>query len=212
MKNSFLRVQIVMIMRITLFILFLFVGISSTNAQSQYMTRTAHIHVHSSNNIKDITADNYQVRGTIDASTGEIGLTGLLKSFEFTLGALDRAFNSSKINVSQFPKFTYEGRIANFREIDFKKPGVYDIEVKGKLFLWDEKRFTTANGQIEVMSDGSLRTESAFVMTIEEKNVDKINTLMAQKLPDVIAIDMNTFGVSRNIDMRVNAVFKPLNN
>lgn len=199
-------------MRILIFLFFVAVSASSVYAQGRYLTRTAHVHVHSSNNIKDVTADNYQVRSNINTHTGTIEFTGLLKSFEFTLGALDRAFNSSKVNVAGYPKFNFEGKIMHHKKIDFTKPGVYDIEVRGRLFLWDEKRFTVANGTLEVLADGSLRTESDFVMTIEEKNVDKINMLMGQKLPDIISIDMNTFGVSRDIHMQVKGVYKPFIN
>lgn len=199
-------------MKATFYSIFFLFLVIALNGQDIYMTRTAHVNVHSSNSIKDITADNYQVRSKIDTQTGAVEFTGLLKSFEFKLGALDRAFNSSKVNVSQFPKFTFDGRIIKHKNIDFSKPGVYDIEVRGKLYMWDEKRHTTAAGQVEVLEDGSIKAESAFVMTIEEKNVDKINMLMGQKLPDVIAVDMNTFGVSRDIEMKVSGIYKPISN
>jgi len=79
----------------------------------QFRTRTAHIYVKSQNSIKNIEADNYQVRSEYDASTGDISFVGLLKSFEFKMGAIDRAYNSDRLNFGQHPKFTFEGKVEN---------------------------------------------------------------------------------------------------
>jgi len=175
-----------------------------------HLARTAHISVKSSNDYKNIEADNYQVRGTVDIETGMVNFKGLLKSFEFKLGALDRIFNSDKLNVTEHPSFSFEGRIMKHKSIPFNKPGIYKLEIRGKLYMWDEKRFTTAKGSIEVLADRSFKASSDFVIKIEEKNVEKINKLLRNRLPKLVSVDLNTFGVSREILIKLNANFKTL--
>ncbi len=199
MKNIFIYLSLV------------FAFSSLTNnavAQDVLVTRTAHIHVKSKNSVKNVEADNYQMRGQIDPLTGKVEFVGLLKSFEFKLGALDQAFNHDKVNLTQFPRITYDGSITNLKSINFAKPGTYDVNIKGTLYIWDEKRVTSAKGKLIVNPDGSVRAESVFDITIEEKNVDKLNSLIKDKLPSVMNLDVNTFGVSRNINISLEGNFK----
>ena len=64
-------------------------------------------------NVKDIIADNYQVASILNTESGDINFTALIKSFEFQLGAVNRMFNSRKLNVTENPKIKYEGRVVN---------------------------------------------------------------------------------------------------
>ncbi len=54
----------------------------------------------------DVIADNFQVYGELNPNTGEVSFKGLMKSFEFKMGALDRDFNRSRLDLSQYSKFT----------------------------------------------------------------------------------------------------------
>ena len=192
----------------TYFILFFAVSFFSLNAQDQYVTRTAHISVKSQNSVKNVEADNYQMRGQIDPMTGKVKFVGLLKSFEFKLGALDQAFNHDKVSLTQYPRITYEGKITNLDQISFIRPGTYNVNIKGTLFIWDEKRVTSAKGKLIVNTDGTIRAESVFDIVIEEKNVVKLNALIEEKLPSVVSLDVNSFGVSREININLEGNFK----
>lgn len=187
---------------------FLFVFSANATAQDVLVTRTAHIHVKSKNSVKNVEADNYQMRGQIDPITGKVEFVGLLKSFEFKLGALDQAFNNDKVSLTQYPRITYDGKIINLKQVNFSKPGTYNVNIKGTLYIWDEKRVTFAKGKLIVNTDGSVRAESIFDIRIEEKNVNKLNAIVREKLPSVVKLDMNSFGVSRDINISLNGNFK----
>lgn len=193
-----------------IFTILFFLGFSITlTAQNTYYTRTAHLNVKSSNNIKDIEADNYQVFSTFDANTGAIVLEGLIKSFEFKFGAANRIFNSKKINVSQYPKIKYVGKVTNLSSVDFSKPGTYNLNIKGTLYIWDEKRITPAQAVIVINQDGSITGESSLFFLIEEKNVTKTNQILREKLPAIIDIDVNDLGVSRKIYVDADMTYQP---
>ncbi len=185
-------------------LLFFFTGFSQT-----YATRTGHIHVHSRSSLMDLEGDNYQMYSTFDLNTGEVSFIGLIKSFEFDLGLADRLLHNERINVVEKPKINFEGTIKGLEGINLKKEGTYDVKVEGTLYIWGYKRITSARGRVKVLPDGSLKTSSKFLMRIEEESVDKINELMKEYLPNVINVDTESLGISRDIDVEVNMTYRP---
>ena len=181
---------------------------TSNTFGQKYITRTAHVHVKSTNSITDIEADNYQVASVFDRATGNIDFIGLLKSFEFKLGAADQLFNSKMVDVSAHPNIKFTGQIADIHKINFDEPGEYTTTVNGVLYIWDEKRVTSAVGKLKVNADGSIVASSDFIMIIEEGSVAKVNQLMKDKLPSVISVDINTLGISRKIAITLNMTYK----
>jgi len=83
--------------------------------------------------------------------------------------------NSRKLNVTQYPKIKFDGTVTNIESINFSQPGEYNIDVNGTLYIWDEKRVTSATGLLTVNEDGTISGSSDFNIKIEEMNVDKIN-------------------------------------
>lgn len=183
------------------------VGILQSNAQV-LSTRTAHISVESGNNIHDIEANNYQAVCKLNTETGLFQMQALLKSFEFQVGAINRLLNTRKLDVTQNPKIKFDGEVTNISEVNFAKPGDYKVEVFGTLYIWDEQRRTRYNATLTVNEDGSVKGISAFPITIEEMNVEKINNIMRQKLPAVLAIDVDRLGISRNINIEAEMLLQ----
>lgn len=183
--------------------------LASTLAYSQkYVTRTAHVNVKSTNRFTDIEADNYQVASVFDVQTGAIDFIGLLKSFEFKLGAADQLFNSKMVDVSTFPNIKFTGKIQDVNRINFDEPGTHTITVNGVLYIWDEKRVTSAVGKIKINGDRTIESTSDFKLVIEDGSVEKVNRLMKEKLPSVIAVDVNKLGISKTIDVRMKMTYQ----
>ena len=198
-------------MRIQIFVITSFIVISSTLSlwgQQQYSARTAHIYVQSTNKIVDLEADNYQVASTIDIETGKITFLGLLKSFEFRIGGLDRAFNSKIVEVLNRPKFKYVGEITNINSINFDSPGIYPVTFKGTLYLWDQKRITPGKGTIEIHSNGSISAHSDLSFQIEEASVERANELIKNNLPAGVNVTTDKLGISRDIKVEVQGTYK----
>ena len=186
----------------------LILGISSLSYSQKYITRTAHINVKSTNKFTDIEADNYQVASVFDIATGAIDFIGLLKSFEFKLGAADQLFNSKMVDVSAFPNIKFSGKIQDIGRINFNQPGTHTITVNGVLYLWDEKRVTSAVGTIRINSDGSIEATSNFKLIIEDSSVEKVNQLMKEKLPSIVSVDVNKLGISKTVSVRTKMTYK----
>lgn len=187
----------------------LVIGFSlSLFGQQQYSARTAHIYVQSSNKIINLEADNYQVASTIDVESGKINFLGLLKSFEFRIGGLDRAFNSKIVEVLNRPKFKYIGEITNIQSVNFDSPGIYPVTFEGTLYLWDHERITPGKGTVEVHSNGSISAHSDLSFQIEEASVERANELIRNNLPSGINITTDKLGISRDIIVEVQGTYK----
>jgi hypothetical protein len=178
---------------------------SHTYAQN-YVTRTAHLNVKSANKVQNIVADNYQVACQLNTQTGEFKIIALIKSFEYQIGAVNRVMNTRNIDVTEFPKITFDGKIANLSKVNFSKPGSYPVKFTGILYIWDEKRVTEADGTLTVKSDGTIEGKSNFSIAIEEVNTQKIDKIMREKLPVSLNLQPNTLGISKNIQVNALAI------
>lgn len=181
---------------------------NSAIGQTKYTCRTAHVNVKSANRFMDIIADNYQVYSQIDAVTGAVSFTGLMRSFDFKLGALDQAFNSSKVDLGPYTKFNFDGKILNYKALNLSRPGSYSVEVDGMLSIGEQKRKTRAKGTVVVNIDRSLRATTKFNMRIEQESMNKINDLMRKKLPAIVALDTDKLGISRDVLLSLSADYK----
>ena len=184
---------------------------TEVDVASKYTCRTAQIHIETSSRFMDVVADNYQVYTEVNPNTGKVIFQGLMKSFEFEMGALDRAFNSSSVDISQYSKFNFDGRITNLARIDFNSLGTYNVNVEGKLFIGDYIRKTSAQGSIKVLADGRLESVADFTIRIEEESMNTINELMRKKLPSVVSLDTDQLGISRDIKINLKANYRPRN-
>lgn len=184
---------------------------SDADVASKYTCRTAQIHIETSSRFMDVIADNYQVYSEVNPKSGEVIFQGLMKSFEFEMGALDQAFNSNTVDLSQYSKFSYEGTITNLSEINFDIPGKYKVDVEGKIFIGSYIRKTSAQGTITVLSNGYLESIADFSIRIEEESMKTINELMRKRLPSVVAIDTDKLGISRDIKINLKANYRPKN-
>lgn len=186
----------------------IFVSVVSLAQAQNYVTRTGHINIKSANKVQDIVADNYQVACQLNAQTGQFKLIALIKSFEYQIGAMNRVMNTRNIDVTEYPKITYDGQIANMKQVNINKPGSYPVKFKGILSIWDEQRPTDANGTLTVKSDGTIEGNSKFTISIEEVNTKKIDMIMRQKLPVSLNLQPNTLGISKNIEVKTFAILK----
>lgn len=189
--------------------LLLFIVFTTNIIQAQnYLTRTAHINLKSANKVQNIVADNYQAACQLNAKSGEFKLIALLKSFEYQIGAMNRVMNTRDVDVTEFPKITFEGKIANLKQVNFTKTGTYPVKLKGVLYIWDENSASDVDGYLTVLNNGTISVKSNFTVAVEKIDAEKIDRIMRQKLPVSLNLQPNTLGISKNIQIRTEATLK----
>lgn len=170
-------------MKHLLSILFLLSLALIMNAQ-KYMTKNGFISFYSHTPLEEIKAENNQVAGAFDASTGEMVYQVLIKSFHFERALMEEHFNENYMESDKFPKAQFTGKIKDLSKADFKKPGKYEVSVTGNMTIHGVTRPLETNGIIEVTPE-SLNADSKFNLTPEDFNItipgvvrEKINKTM----------------------------------
>lgn len=115
---------------ITIFCCFLFLTVC--NSQEKYLTKNGAITFYSKMPLEDIKAENNQVLSIIDASSGKMAISILMKSFMFKKALMQEHFNENYVESDKYPKATFKGDILNF---DVVNELVSSVKVKGILTL-----------------------------------------------------------------------------
>jgi hypothetical protein len=142
----------------------------AVNAQ-KFMTKNGYIGFYSHTPMEDIKADNNQVVGALDITSGEIVFQALIKSFHFDRALMEEHFNENYMESDKFPKSVFKGKIANFSAVDFSKNGTYDVTVEGDLTIHDVTNKISTKGTIEVVS-GGINASSKFNIVAEDYKIN----------------------------------------
>jgi polyisoprenoid-binding protein YceI len=154
--------------RLLLLVIFLNI-ILAANAQ-KYMTRNGYIVFLSQTPLETIKAENNQVVGALDITTGEMVLQALIKSFHFERALMEEHFNENYMESDKIPKATFKGKITNLSSVDFTKNGTYDVTVDGDLTIHDVTNKISTKGSIEVVS-GGLNANAKFKISPEDYKI-----------------------------------------
>jgi len=158
---------------------FLLSLVLSANAQ-KYMTKNGFIGFYSHTPMEDIKADNNQVAGVLDTSTGEMVFQALIKSFHFDRALMEEHFNENYMESEKFPKSSFKGKITNLSAVNFSKNGTYDVTVEGDLTIRDATNKISTKGTIEVMT-GGINANSKFNIVPEDYKI-KIPGVVREKI------------------------------
>lgn len=161
-------------------------GISLSVSAQRYIAKTGHISFYSYTPIEEIEAHNYQSVSILDATTGDLQFSLLIRSFEFKIALMQEHFNINYMESEKFPKASYKGKITNFDKIDFKKDGIYNAESSGELTIHGVTKPVSAKGTIEI-KNGIPTLKSKFKVITEDYKI-VIPDLVKEKIAKEIEI------------------------
>lgn len=151
------------------FILLVSFYINPLHAQ-KFMTKTGHAYFISHTDAIDIDGNNNQVSAILDASTGEIVVIVLVKSFEFTLATADKHFNETYMESDIYPKAMFKGNVPLLKDIDLSKDGNYEVIADGNLTIHGQTNPIKQSGKI-VVSNGKINIKSDFNVLIDDYKI-----------------------------------------
>jgi hypothetical protein len=166
----------------------------SLNAQ-KFMTKNGYIRFYGHTPLENIIAENNQVASIIDASNGEIVFQALVKSFHFEKALMEEHFNENYVESEKFPRTQFKGKITNLSNVNFSKPGKYDVNITGELTLHGVTRQITVPANLEVTGSG-LDGTSKFNLTPEDFNIT---------IPGVVREK-----VAKQMEVTVDAKYSPM--
>ncbi len=157
-----------------------FLVISTCLWAQDFTTHTGFVSFFGKKPFENIRGDNHEVEGTINTKTGEVVFHAMIKSFHFRNDTIEKDFNEEFMESDRYPESDFVGKILNFTDIDFNKPGEYHVVVEGTLTIHNVARKVSHPGILTVNEDG-LSAKSQF--TVKPKDF-KI------KLPKMFGIKM----------------------
>ena len=171
-----------------IFILTFISAFLTTNAQ-KFMTKNGYIGFYSHTPVEDIKADNNQVASILDISTGEIAFQVLIKSFQFEKALMQEHFNENYLESEKFPRSTFSGKITNFSDVNFSKPGKYEVTVEGDLLIHGVTKKISTKGSVEI-AENSIIATSKFNIQPEDYNIN-IPAVVRNNIAKIIAVTVN---------------------
>jgi len=169
-----------------LFLLLFFLNILiAVNAQ-KYMTKNGYIGFYSHTPMEDIKADNNQVAGVLDITTGDMVFQVLIKSFHFERALMEEHFNENYMESDKITKSSFKGKITNLSSVNFAKEGTYDVTVEGDLTIHDVTNKISTKGTIEVVS-GGINANSKFNIVPEDYKIS-IPGVVREKIDKNLAV------------------------
>jgi len=158
----------------------------TVSAQSKFFTKNGKILFFSKAPLEDIEAKNKSAVCLLDAQSGTLQFSLLMKGFEFENELMQEHFNEDYVESHVFPKAEFKGQIVNNSNINYKKAGVYPAKVKGKLTIHGETKDVETTGSVVVNGD-NLQIAANFPIQLSDYKI-KIPSLVKDKVSNSIKI------------------------
>jgi len=160
-----------------------------TTAQAQkFYTKSGRIDFNATavNSLEKIEAVNNTVTCVLDAATGAIQFSLLIKSFTFERALMQDHFNENYLESDTYPKAEFKGTISNNSGVDYTKDGDYAVTVTGKLTLHGQTHDVTSTGKISVQGD-IINTSASFSVLLSDYKV-QVPALVSDKVSKTATI------------------------
>ncbi len=157
-------------------------------AQNVLVDKQGVAHFFSEAPIEDIEAVNKKAVGAINLDKGEVAVSIVIRDFHFDKSLMEEHFNENYMESEKFPKASYKGKIINFSELDFTKPGAFKAITEGELDIHGIKRPMTSEIEFQV-SDDSIEVETSFDVELKDHEI-KIPRMLIRNIAEVIDVDV----------------------
>jgi polyisoprenoid-binding protein YceI len=141
------------------------------SAQDRFATKTGRITFFSETAVENIEATNDKVMSVLDATSGAVEFSLLIKGFAFEKALMQEHFNENYMESNTYPKALFKGKMSGLSADALKKPGTYDVTVAGDLTIHGVTKPVTHKGKVTVNADGSLKADSEFMVKPEDHNI-----------------------------------------
>jgi len=158
-------------------------------AAQKYITREGVCDIFSETSFFTIEATNKKVASILDASSGEIVASTLMRSFKYQEALVEEHFNENYMESHLYPKGIFKGRITNFSEVDLTRDGTYPITIEGDLSFHGESNPLTSPGEL-VVNGETIKGTTGFEVSLAAHKI-KVEVKYKDRIRDEIKIDLH---------------------
>lgn len=137
----------------------------------KYYSRTARVFFISEAPLEKIEGINNSGYIIIDAVSGAIEMSVLIKGFTFEKALMQDHFNENYMESTKFPKGIFKGSVSNLSEVNFAMDGDYTVKATGTMTLHGVSKPLTTTAGVNVKG-GILSAHSTFEIVIADYNID----------------------------------------
>ena len=160
----------------------------SLSAQKHF-TKDGSIRFYSTTKVENIEATNNKATGVLDAATGDMEWSVLVKGFVFEKALMEEHFNENYMESGTFPKAGFKGKIENIASLKLSNDGVYPVKATGDMTMHGVTKKITVDATITV-SGGKISTASKFYVNPKDYNIT-IPSPVQGKISDKIEITVS---------------------
>ncbi len=157
-------------MKKVIFALLAILATVNMNAQKVF-TKTGTVYFSATSALEKIEATTKKAVGVIDLATGKMEVQLLVKSFHFEKALMEEHFNENYMESGKFADSKFSGDITNFKDVNLKKDGTYNVKVTGKLTLHGVTKDVQSDGTVTIKGGTVTGAKSAFVIKVADYNI-----------------------------------------
>src|SRR5690606_38760957 len=161
-----------------LFCVVILVALAPPLLAQRYMDRAGRASFYSKAPLEDIEAHTDQALCILDASSGEVAASLLMKSFRFEKALMQEHFNEKYVESDKYPKATFAGKISNMADINLNENGTYTAKVEGNITIHGETKPLTTDIEL-VVQDNTIKATGSFPLRVKDFKIT-IPTLVAR--------------------------------
>lgn len=136
----------------------------------KFSTKSGRISFFSSAPLENIEAINKTSAAVLDAGSGDVQFTVLMKGFEFRKALMQEHFNGKFVESDKFPRATFKGTVINNSSINYSADGTYPVTVKGQLKIHGVEKPVEYPGNI-IVQGGKIIVNSTFSILLADYNI-----------------------------------------
>jgi len=167
----------------------LFAFTTLLHAQGKYYSKTASVNFNASTPVEDIDAQTNTGTVVMDAATGKLESSVLIKAFQFKRALMQEHFNENYMESSKFPKAIFRGMITNLSDVNWSKDGTYKVKVKGTMEMHGVKKEMTSDGTLTVAGK-NIKVNSDFIIVCADYDI-KIPSVVADKIAKEVKVSVS---------------------
>ena len=169
-------------MHLKYLLLTILIGSMLSSTAQKLITKTGVIEINSRTPVYTIKGVNNKVASILDTEIGEVFASTLIRSFQFEEALVEERFNENYLEPDKYPNSTFQGKITDYKKIDFSKNGSYDITIEGKLTIHGITNYIKERGKL-IIKDGIITTDTEVTISLK---AFKIKVEDAYQLDDVL--------------------------
>ena len=155
----------------------------------KYITKEGEIAIFSQTQLFTIEALDKKVGSLLNAETGDLVASTLVRSFKFHEALVEEHFNENYMDSEKFPKSQFKGKITNIKDVDFKKDGTYKVNIKGDLTIHGQTNPAEVPGTITIKA-GKVIGKTEFIVSLAAYKI-KIEEAYKSHIKDDIKLTVN---------------------